>query len=291
MYHKLRAVDAPFWAAISLDIQHCLWARMSQKFSGREPSKTQFLDTYTEAVTRQMALPLTWRAGESHRFFNRFGDPQTLPVKVVLDVPRIANQEAPRDTMVGSALQTKSLLHVVEAEVITAPTDVKFVLALMLTVSTFSYKTHPLQLFMLSQFTASWVRYRSRCYEKAALVVLPHTVHDYSGLLPEPQGFTTAFRSKLQNLLDDYSKGWGLLHEHPSVLDLANSPTQAPGFVWFGNLVLREVVHRALYDPTYAGWFGFLEDVSLSNGHRFWTPLRTASPRQVGQVLGWVSIT
>lgn len=143
---------------------------------------------------------------------------------------------------------------------------------------------------MLSQFTAAWVRYRSHCYEKAAIVVLPHTIHNHSGLLPEPQGFTNAFRSKLQKLLNDHSKGWGLLHEQPFV-DPENSPAEAPRFTWFGNPALREVVHHALYDPGYAGWFGFLEDVSLNDGYRFWAPLRTASPRQVGQVLGWVGFS
>lgn len=86
-------------------------------------------------------------------------------------------------------------------------------------------------------------------------------------------------------------QGMGLTPQTPvylSVSDLANSSTQIPGFVWFGNLVLREVVHQALYDPIYAGWFGFLENISLSNGHCFWTPLWTNLPWQVGQVLGWV---
>ena len=51
---------------------------------------------------------------------------------------------------------------------------------------------------------------------------------------------------------------------------------------------LQEVVHYALYDPMYPGLFGFLEDVKMGDGHRFWAPLQVASPWQVGQVLGWV---
>lgn len=48
IYHKLCATSAPFWAAIFLNIQHCLWIKISQKLSGCEPLKTQFLNTYTE---------------------------------------------------------------------------------------------------------------------------------------------------------------------------------------------------------------------------------------------------
>ena len=118
-----------------------------------------------------------------------------------------------------------------------------------------------------------------------------HPVHTYATFLPQPQHFTAQFRSKLHVLLEDHSKGWGLLHEHPSVLTLLNSAQDqapVPRFVWFGNSTLREVVHRALYDPMYPGWFGFLEDVKMGNGHCFWAPLQVASPRQVSQVLGWV---
>ena len=130
MYHKFQAIDAPFWAAVSLDIQHYLWAKMLQKFSGCKPSKTQFLDTYTEAVTRQMALPLTWRADKSHRFYNRFGNPWTLPVKIILNVSKHCESESTQGHKGG-----------------------KFMLVLIPMVSTFSYKSHLLQLFMFSQFT------------------------------------------------------------------------------------------------------------------------------------------
>lgn len=143
IYHKLCAAGAPFWAAVSLDIQHCLWAKLSQKLSGREPSKTQFLDTYTEAISRQATFCSTWVAGKLYIFCNSFCYPQIFQVKVILDVPRIANQEVSRDTMMGNALQTKNLLHVVEAEVTTTPTNAKFMLALILTVSTLPCKCHP----------------------------------------------------------------------------------------------------------------------------------------------------
>lgn len=115
-------------------------------------------------------------------------------------------------------------------------------------------------------------------------MVLPHSVHIYSGILPHPQDFTAAFRSKLQSLINDPTRGSGLLHEHPSMLAPSDSP-----FPWFGNLALREVVHRALYDPTYPGWFGFLEDVRMNDGRCFWAPLYVASAGQLAQVLAWVS--
>lgn len=149
-----------------------------------------------------------------------------------------------------------------------------------------------LVLILFSQFTAEWVRYRTHCYRKAAIVVLPHAVRDYSGLLPQPENFTPTFRSKLKTLINDHAWGWALLHEHPTaVLPLSSSSPSEHRFLWFGNHVLREVVHRALYDPTYPGWFGFLDDVTKSDGRRTWAPISSASARQVAQVLGWVSLT
>lgn len=200
--------------------------------------------------------------------------------------------------MMDHALQTKGLLHIVEAEVCTKPHNTKFILALMLTVrTTFTSKNIiRCNVLIFLQFTAAWVRYRSHCYEKATLVVLPpvghHPTIHYPPLLPDPQEFTAEFRQKLQNLINDHTYGWGLLHKHtsdPDVISLPNSSAPAPHFVWFGNVVLKEIVQRALYDPEYPGWFGFLEDVRMTDGRRFWAPLYAASPRQAGQVLGWVS--
>lgn len=191
--------------------------------------------------------------------------------------------------MIESAFQTRELLHVVKHDVTTSPGNLKFSLAMMLAVSTF--RTMIAHSSNISQFTAEWVRYRTHCYRKAALVVLPHPVRVYSGLLPQFEDFTPAFRLNLKTLINDHHWGWALLHEHPSALPLSNSSASERRVSWFGNHVLKEVVHRALYDPTYPGWFGFLEDVKKVDGRRVWAPIFSASPRQLAQVLGWVRLT
>ena len=64
IYHRLCDAGAPFWVAVSLDIQHCLWSRMSQKLIGREPTKTLFHEVYCEAVARQTSASFPWNAGK-----------------------------------------------------------------------------------------------------------------------------------------------------------------------------------------------------------------------------------
>lgn len=105
MYHKLQAVDAPFWAAVSLDIQHCLSAKMSQNSVDANPQKHNSL-TPTLRMSPDKWLFL-WLGGQV-RHIGFLTGLVTLElfhwVKVILNVPRIAHQEAPRNTMVGSTL-------------------------------------------------------------------------------------------------------------------------------------------------------------------------------------------
>ena len=64
IYHRLCNAGASFWAVVSLDIQHCLWSRMSQKLIGCEPTKTLFHEVYCEAVARQTSTSFPWNAGK-----------------------------------------------------------------------------------------------------------------------------------------------------------------------------------------------------------------------------------
>lgn len=65
IFQKLREAKAPFWAAVSIDIQNCLWARVSQRLIGREPTKSQFIEVCTDAINRQTTtVSPIWEAGK-----------------------------------------------------------------------------------------------------------------------------------------------------------------------------------------------------------------------------------
>lgn len=60
IYHKLTDAGAPFWASVVLDLRKLLWANMSQRLIGREPTKSLFTELNGKAVTRQAS---TWDPG------------------------------------------------------------------------------------------------------------------------------------------------------------------------------------------------------------------------------------
>lgn len=122
LYHLLVAVGAKFWALLALDINNCLWGRMSRKLVGREPSKTLFSEVYQEAIDRQDTISGgVWERGTFRQssFILSHSHRSSLAT-LTLDVP----------TLTDSALHPRDGLMVVERVVDTTPTNLDFMSAL-----------------------------------------------------------------------------------------------------------------------------------------------------------------
>lgn len=55
IYHQLSDGGAPFWATVALDLRKFLWENLSQKLTGREPTKTLFYELHGEAMAKQIS--------------------------------------------------------------------------------------------------------------------------------------------------------------------------------------------------------------------------------------------
>ncbi|KAF9233094.1 hypothetical protein BU15DRAFT_80495 [Melanogaster broomeanus] len=131
------------------------------------------------------------------------------------------------------------------------------------------------------------VRTESRQFHDDIYACTCDIIHSYDplhiGIFPFPELCTPEFQARLREALTISTNGLPLLHQMP----LAGT---TPDVVWFGNTTLQTIVQRALYDPTYFGWFAFMNDnqVFSSCGVPLWVPLAKASPFQVTYTLSWI---
>ncbi|KAF8833486.1 hypothetical protein BDN67DRAFT_986004 [Paxillus ammoniavirescens] len=135
LYHHLVAAKAYFWAGLALDVNNCLWARMFQKLSGREPSKMLFSEVYQEAVDCQTMLS----DGDSWEH-----------VLVTLDA------------QIGDVLNPKDTLRVVEKVVETTPFNADFMNVLKVSQASIACLPHAIANFSIgllsprSKFTTQY---------------------------------------------------------------------------------------------------------------------------------------
>ncbi|KAF9241130.1 hypothetical protein BU15DRAFT_61086 [Melanogaster broomeanus] len=153
-------------------------------------------------------------------------------------------------------------LRIEEVPVMTAMDSINFMKALI-----FSVRTEARQ-------------FRDEIYTRTLAIVHSYDNPFHVGVFPFPELCTHEFRLQLTAALTVSANGLPLLHQAGTTPDL----------VWFGNTALQTIVQRALYDPTYFGWFAFMTEnqVFNSRGVPLWVPLAKASSFQLAYTLSWI---
>ncbi|KIJ59403.1 hypothetical protein HYDPIDRAFT_33266, partial [Hydnomerulius pinastri MD-312] len=133
-------------------------------------------------------------------------------------------------------------------------------------------------------FSLACRRFREEAYLQALRIIPSSIEPPFIGIIPLPAHCTPEVRAQLRmGLTFSPEVGVRLLHQvPPATLNL--EPTV---FRWFGNTTLRAILQHTLYDPTFAGWYGFICDVHGFDGLPYWIPLGKATNFQVAYVISW----
>ncbi|KIJ59332.1 hypothetical protein HYDPIDRAFT_33271 [Hydnomerulius pinastri MD-312] len=116
------------------------------------------------------------------------------------------------------------------------------------------------------------------------LRIIPSSIEPpFIEIIPLPTHCTPEVRTQLRmGLMFSLEVGVRLLHQVlPATLN------SEPMFRWFRNTTLPVILQHALYDPTFAGWYGFMCDVHGFDGLPYWIPLGEATNFQVAYVISW----